>query len=152
MRLLPYVPALCLLGMAAIFLFLGFGAKRHAARLEAEGISVPGVISQAEVQTGSKGKKRYVIRVTWGEGAAKREGQPFVVTRAFFSGRVSEDGAVSDPNVTLRHLPGGEENAILVGGSSDLGGMEYLGFAFTGIGGFVAIRTLLRRLHGSKRQ
>ncbi len=41
MRLLPYVPALCLLGMAAIFLFLGFGAKRHAARLEAEGISVP---------------------------------------------------------------------------------------------------------------
>ncbi len=44
------------------------------------------MISQAEVQAGSKGKKRYVLRVTWGEGAAKREGQPFVVTQAFFSG------------------------------------------------------------------
>jgi hypothetical protein len=145
MRILPYVPALCLLGMAAVFLALGFTAKRQAARLEAEGVSVPGVISQAELQTGSKGKKRHILRVTWGEGGAKREGQPFVVTRAFFSERVREDGAVSDPNVTLRHLPGGQENAILVGGTSDLGGMEYLGFAFAGLGGFVAIRTLLRR-------
>lgn len=144
MRILPYVPALCLLGMAAVFLTLGFGAKRHAVQLEREGISAPGVISQAEVQTGSKGKKRYLLRVNWA-GAPGQQPQPFVVTKDFFLARVREDGVVSDPNVTLRHLPGRETDAILVGGSSDFGGMEYLGFALLGLGGFVGIRTLLKR-------
>ncbi len=148
MRLLPYTSALCLLGMSAIFLTLGLSARRSAARLEAEGISAPGLISQAEVQSGSKGKKRYLLRITWGEGAARQEAQPFVVTKTFFSKHVREDGVVSDAQVTLRHLPGEEDEASVVGGSSDLGGMEYLGVACAALGGFMAFRIFLRRRAG----
>jgi len=130
--------------MGVIFICLGFNAKHSAARLEAEGTSYAGTITKAEVQSGSKGKKRYVVRVTWGEGDQTKTDDPFVVTKSFFLSRVSEDGVVTDPSVTLRAFPGDPDSAVLVGGTSDLGGMENLGYFVAALGGFLLIRAYRR--------
>lgn len=145
MRILPFIPALCILGMGVIFIGLGFSAKRSASRLEAEGITHTGTITKAEVQKGSKGKKRYLVRVTWGEGDLAKTDDPFVVTKTFFLSRASEDGVVSDSAVTLRSLPGDPGSTILVGGTSDLSGIEWLGYFVGSFGAFMLIRALRRR-------
>lgn len=143
MRILPFVPSLCLFGMAILFLLFGFGAKKKAARFEAEGQSFAGTITRTEIQSGSKGKKRYVVWVTWGEGAQVRTDDSFVVTKQFFQGKVGADGVVADPAVTIRALPGDPDSAILVGGTSDLGGMEWLGLLVGVIGIWQLMRTIL---------
>lgn len=143
MRFLPFVPSLCLFGMAILFLLFGFSAKKKAARFEAEGQSFAGTITRTEIQSGSKGKKRYVVWVTWGEGAQVQTDDSFVVTKQFFSGKVADDGAVADPSVTIRSLPGDPDSAVLVGGTSDLGGMEWLGLIVGVIGLWQLMRTIL---------
>ena len=145
MRVLPLVPGLCVLGMGVTFIGLGFAAKQSAARLEAEGVTHTGTITKAEVQSGAKGKKRYLVRVTWGEGDQAKADDPFVVTKTFFLSRASEDGVIADPAVTLRSLPGDPDSTILVGGTSDLRGMEWLGYFVGALGAFMLIRTLRRR-------
>lgn len=144
MQIRPFIPSLCILGMGVTFIGLGLNAKSSAARLEAEGVSYAGTITRAEVQSGSKGKKRYLVRVNWGEGDQTRTDDPFVVTKSFFLSRVGEDDGVTDPSVTLRCFPGNPDSAVLVGGSSDLGGMEWLGYFVAALGGFLLIRTYRR--------
>ena len=127
--------SLCGLCAAGVFVFLGLSAKNYNQQLEANGLSFPGTITRVEVQSGSKGKKRYVIDVAWGEGQGRREGDKFVVTKSFFESKVGVDSAILSPEVTIRHLPGAPDSAIILGGTSDLGGMEWLG----GIIGIVSL-------------
>ncbi len=144
MQIRPFIPSLCILGMGVTFIALGFNAKRNAARLASEGVSQAGTITRAEVQTGSKGKKRYLVRVNWGEGDQTRTDDPFSVTKTFYLSRVGEGGVVADPSVILRFFPGDPESAVLVGGTSDLGGMEWLGYFVAALGAFFLIRTYRR--------
>ena len=144
MQIRPFIPSLCILGMGVTFIGLGLNAKRSATRLASEGVSHAGTITRAEVQKGSKGKKRYLVRVNWGEGDQTRTDDPFSVTKTFYLSRVGEGGVVADPSVTLRCFPGDPDSAVLVGGSSDLGGMEWLGDLVAATGGFLMIRTYRR--------
>lgn len=144
MRITPFLPGLCALGMAMIFVFLGFSAKRQNAMLERKGITYSGSITKAEVQKGSKGKKRYVVWVTWGEGDGIKTDDSFVVTKSFFEGHMGSDEVADDASVTIRTLPEKPGSAVLVGGTSDLSGMENLGYVFVVIGGILLFRASRR--------
>lgn len=141
MRLQPYFLTIGLFCMAAIFVGLGFNAKRSNAKLESEGVSVEGKITKAEVQRDSKGRKRYIIRVTCSEGTLQKENAPYAVTPLFYDHHVAPNGTIADPTVTLQYFPNAPESAVIVGGTSDLAGMEWMGAFFAFIGVIFLIRT-----------
>lgn len=119
--------SLCAVVAGILFVFLGLQAKSAKQQMDSQGVSVPGTIVKAETQVGSKGKKRYVLLVDWAEGAVRHNAQKFVVKKDFFQTRVRGDMTISAPEITIRSLPGKVDSAIIVGGSSDFGGMEWLG-------------------------
>lgn len=140
MRIGPFLPSLCALGMAIIFIALGFNAKWHNSKLEKEGASFTGHITKSEVQKGSKGKKRYIVWVTWGEGDQIKKDDSFVVTPSFFESRLGSKEKADGDMVTIRAIPGKPESAVVVGGTSDLSGMERLGYFVAAIGGLLLLR------------
>lgn len=120
--------------IGALFLFLGLQAKSKRKVLERDGVSAQGVITRAETGTASKGKKKYFLRVTWGEGADRQIDQRFEVTKDFFLSKIEGDSAVKSPDVMIRHLPGNPKTAVIEGGSSSFAGMEYLGYGVLALG------------------
>lgn len=120
--------------MGAVFLFLGLQAKSRSKALERDGVSTQGVITKAETGTGSKGKKKYFLRITWGEGADRQVDQRFEVKKEFFLSKVEGDSVVKSPDVIIRHLPGNPKTAVIEGGSSSFAGMEYLGYVVLALG------------------
>ena len=126
---------ICAIVIGAVFVFLGFKANAEREALAKSGISVPGVITSAKIDRGSKNKKRHHLMVTWNAGETAHNDQRFLVKKAFFDSKVHDGTEVKMPDVTVRYVPGQEADAIIVGGSSDFVGMEYLGYivAFIGV-------------------
>lgn len=119
--------SLCALAMGILFAVLGLNASSQRKNLEVNGVSAPGKIVHAEVQPGSKGKKRYVIHVDWTQGENKHVAQRFVVKKAFFDTKVEDRSQVVVPDVTVRYLPDKPGSEVIDGGSGDFSGMEWLG-------------------------
>lgn len=128
---------ICLLAMGALFIFLGFQAKMAQQRMDTEGISVPGKVQSAKINRTSKGKKLHYLYVTWEADGTAHTNLPYQVKEAFYETKVKGDGVVFVPDVTVRYVKGDEDDAIIVGGAKDLGGMEWLGYIVTLIGLYV---------------
>lgn len=130
--------SVCALFASALFVFLGLQAEQQAKELEEKGVSMPGKIKQAEIRRGSRNRRRYILHATWGEGADRQPDHFFVVTKAFFDARVKDGTHVISPDITVRMIPGNLDSAIIVGGSTNFGGMEWLG-GIIGLAGLVGI-------------
>lgn len=142
-----HLKTLSICGVVAglVFGFLGLNARNSRRELAEKGSSTPGVISAAKIQSGAKNKKLYYLYVTWGEGAGRQTDQAFKVTKSFFHQKANQQTAVVFPDVAIQSLPGDPTSAIIVGGSSDLGGMEWLGLAVGLAGAWGTYKGFLRK-------
>lgn len=122
----------------------GLGSKARGDEMEEKGISVPGKITGATTDRSAQDKKRHYLTVTWASanGEVKLTDQRHFVTRAYFEKRVRPDGKVTTPEVTVRYLKGHEEDAVLVGASTERSLMNYIGY-FIGLGLFLGWRMYL---------
>lgn len=128
---------ICALLAGVLFIFLGFQAKAESEKMEKEGISVPAQITSAKINRTSKGKKRHYVYVTWKSETATHADHHFLVNKKFFESKVEGETVVKDSEVTIRYVKGDEADAVIVGGSTDLGGMEWLGYIVTLVGAFI---------------
>jgi hypothetical protein len=152
----PWVLPICILLMGLLFSVIGLHAQQERQKLERSGISASGQVISGKLSSGSKGKKNYHLRVRWSEDGAFRE-QLFPVKRDFFaqhvvgSGHSETDNKVTAPEVSVRTIPGQPEEAIIVGGSSDHFGMQYLGYPLVALGLFLLYRVLRRKARPAAR-
>lgn len=82
--------------------------------IEAEGVTVPGVITEGTHITGRRGRSHFVVSYTTQDGAVIE--QRFEVTGRFFLGRTDEE-FITDSRVDVRYLPGDPRNAFVVDGT-----------------------------------
>lgn len=128
---------ICALLAGALFVFLGYEAKAEWEKMEKEGISVPAQITSAKINRTSKGKKRHYLYVTWKSESATHADQHFLVKKEFFESKVQGENVVKAPDVTVKYVKGSEADAIIVGGSTDFGGMEWLGYIVGLVGVYI---------------
>lgn len=126
--------------MAALFITLGLGAKAKAQELKEKGRTVNGTVIGHEIQHGSKNKKTYYLKVTWSEegSATPRVGDRFTVKKAYYEAHMGTNSGVS-----VRYIPGKKDSAVLEGGSTNFGGMEWLGYVIGAVsvtGAFFSFR------------
>jgi hypothetical protein len=137
--------SLCAIAGGILFLWLGLAAKRSRAIMAEQGISVPGTVTGGHINNGSKGKRNYYLEVRWSANQGHLANESFKVTNPFYSAHVNVDKSVRVSEVELRYLPDHPETAIVVGGTSDNGGMEWLGGILALLGGFGICRRFLRK-------
>ena len=140
------IGAIILVIAGAGLIWAGLAAQSYEAELAKGGITVPGRIVDGDVHRRRKNRKSYRISVDWAEttGAA-HAAQVFSVKKAFFQQHISGEDAVLKSEVTVRYLPGRASEAIIVGGSSSLSGIQYLGLALLAFGGWWAVRSFTAR-------
>lgn len=118
------------------FAGLGYRSRALQAELDAHGVNVPAVITDAALESGAKSSKRAIATVEWGEPPA-REARRFEVTKEYLNTLVDGTGKLVSPNTTIRHIPGQPDTALL-------SGMTYPMMGFLGVGyGFLAFGALL---------
>ena len=137
--------SLCAIAGGSLFIWLGLAAKRSRALITEQGISVPGTVTGGHIKDGSKGKRNYYLEVRWSASPGHLANESFKVTNSFYIAHVSVDKSVRVPEVELRYLPDRPQTAIVVGGTSDDGGMEWLGSILVLLGGFGVYRLFLRK-------
>ena len=138
--------SICGVLAGALFIYLGLSAEKEAALLAEQGVSVPGKIVEADITRGRKNKKTYRLSVNWQEAnGTDHPGQRFLVKKAFFQEKVAGETAIKSADVTVRYLNGHTADAIIVGGSSDFTGMQYLGYVLALIGGYGVLRGFVLR-------
>ena len=119
---------ICVVMVGLIFITLGLYSKNQNEHLLRAGISEPGTISDARLEAGSKNKKRPILVVKWGRGSEERT-DDFEVKKSFYETKVQGRGTLVNTDVTVRHIPGRPNTAIIEGGSTDFSGMQWLGYA-----------------------
>jgi len=117
-----------LFGIAAVFITLGLRSESRKQNLKVLGKSEAGLITGARITSGSKNKKSHTLVVKWGEGDASHA-DSFTVRKSFFTTKVDGEGKIISSDVTVRHVPGQADTAIIEGGSTDESGMQWVGYA-----------------------
>lgn len=122
----PYLLALVLMAMGAVFTGLGLYSKAARREMAEHGVNVTAHILEAKSDSDTQDHMRYLFRVGWEEDGARQE-QWMKVTSDFFNQHVDQSG-VKQPDLTLRTLPGRPSRAKIPGGSAvEFEGMEWLG-------------------------
>lgn len=111
------------------FAWLGLRAKSRQKDLDARGVTVSAVITQAAIESGTKSSKRSILTVQWGEPQA-RETKKFEVKKEYFQTLVDGEGKIVAPNTTIRHIPGQAGTALLAGAVYPMGGFVGVGYGF----------------------
>lgn len=111
------------------FAGLGLRAKSRQTELDAHGVTVPAVITQAAIESGAKSNKRCIITVEWGAPEA-RGIKKFEVNKERFQTLVDGGGKIIAPNTTIRHIPGKPDTALLEGATYPMLGFLSVGYGF----------------------
>lgn len=138
------------LGIAFFISFAGMiggvNQMRLWADLEARGVTVAGVIDEAEMRS-RKGVKSFSVDVTYFHNAQKYQND-FSVNRSFFESHVNMDREfIINDSCSILCDPSDPNRAIVHGGSNNNSWMAYvglLGFAVSGIGLAVVLIIQLR--------
>lgn len=125
--------------IGVVFAGLGLNAKHKEDDLRIRGVSDPGKIIAAAVESGAKGKKRYILTVTWGQAAAQQT-QKFAVTRPYYERKVEGQNHVVTPDTTIRHIPGEAGTAVIEGSHYAFAGVQWVGYVIAVIGLIMAYK------------
>jgi hypothetical protein len=105
-------------------------------RLKAEGIEVPGIITEGETSKRRKRSRKYNFTVEYqkqGEANGAKISKQFSVGSSFFNAHVSGE-VISDPMVTVVYNPANPDENVLKGDETDHGLMKNLGIGATILG------------------
>lgn len=125
--------------------YFGHQDKERLAKLEKEGVTVPGMIEGGESHKSGRRSRSYSLDVSFTPEGGTPVTKNFKVTSSFFSGHTKESSIV-DPEVKVRYLKTDVQgSAIVVDGSTDetmlfpagigafgLGSLTLLGMLFMG--------------------
>ncbi len=137
-NLQPYTLALCAIVGGFVFIALGLHSKLRRQEMEQHGVSFPGSILEAKVDSrgDANDTKRYLLRVSWNEGGAGPLEKYFEVQRDYYELHAPVVDGGPPPPVTVRAIPGHPDRATLLGTSSDFYGMDWLGYLLVAAGVF----------------
>ncbi len=118
-----------LIVVAIGLVFVGFGhyAQKQANELQAHGVTEPAQIIGASIESGSKGKKRYILTVQWGEAQAQQT-QKFAVGKKHFESKVEGKDKIVTAATTVRLIPGQPDTAVVEGGLTSFSGAQWAGY------------------------
>lgn len=99
--------------------FYGHKDKERLAKLDKEGITVPGMIEGGESHKSGKRSRSYSMDASFTPEGGAPVTKNFKVTSSFFSAHANE-GLVKDPEIKVRYLKSDVQgSAIIVDGSTD---------------------------------
>jgi hypothetical protein len=100
--------------------------------IEAEGVTVPGLVTDGKVKT-KRGSKSYNFDVTYAPSGGSAITKNFSVPKSFAEQYVKDDAFVRY-DVEVRHLPKDPQKAFIVGGSKPVPELEYVGYGLAAVG------------------
>lgn len=127
---------IALLGILAgpVLAYIGWKEKAQLARIQSEGVTVPGIIEGGETRRGRRGSKSYKMDVSYQpQGGGNKIQKKFTVKSDYVTTHVANDEITND-KAEVRYLPSDPSQAIIVGGSTNSTAMLPIGGAWAAIG------------------